>query len=107
MMRVGSCLLVVGCALFGVGLGCGAPPVDPKEPQTAAARARAEAKASGDDGGGKQWGGWRYQGERDDCFFVIGRRCFKTEEAACKAARCGAKKCVVDGGGPASVRCAK
>ncbi len=45
------------------------------------------------------------QGSRDECFFVVKRRCFTEREAACRAARCGAKRCVVEGGGPATVRC--
>jgi hypothetical protein len=86
--------------------GCGEPrQVDVKEPQTAGAKARAEAATTGDDRGGPKWGGWRYEGDRDDCFFVVGRRCFKAQEAACKAAGCGASACEVEGGGPATVRC--
>jgi len=26
-----------------------------------------------DSGTGKQWGAWRYQGDRKDCFFLVGR----------------------------------
>jgi len=54
---------------------------------------------------GKAWGGWRYAGSRDDCFFVVKRRCFASEDAACKAADCGDRRCVGDGGGPVTVRC--
>ena len=54
---------------------------------------------------GKAWGGWRYAGSRDDCFFLVGRKCFASEEKACKAAKCGSKRCVADGGGPATMRC--
>jgi hypothetical protein len=63
--------------------------------------------AEGDDvsGQGKQWGGWRYSGSRDACFFVVGRRCFSSEAKACAAATCGTKSCVADGGGPATIRC--
>ena len=24
---------------------------------------------------GKQWGGWRYKGNREDCFYTVGRQC--------------------------------
>jgi hypothetical protein len=79
-------------------------------PKSAAERARAE---KGDDGDGervskkgKKWGGWRYQGKRDDCFFLVKRKCYVSRADACAAARCGKKQCVVEGGGPASVRCA-
>jgi hypothetical protein len=54
---------------------------------------------------GKKWGGWRYQGARDDCFFRFKRRCFTKRADACAAARCGKKQCVIEGGGPAIVSC--
>jgi hypothetical protein len=79
-----------------------------QRPQTAAARAKTEKADAGEaavDGAGKKWGGWRYQGRRDDCFFVVGRKCFDNRDDACTAARCGKNKCVVAGGGPATVRC--
>jgi hypothetical protein len=90
-------------------LACGggsAPRSD--EPTTAREKQRREAEAKGElDAGGGKWAGWRYTGERSDCFFVVGRRCFKTEAAACTAAHCGKRKCETVGGGPAAVACAK
>jgi len=94
--------------LAKLSLGCGgsAPPRS-DEPTTAKEKQRREAEASGElDRTGGKWGGWRYTGDRDDCFFVVGRRCFKTEAAACTAARCGKKLCETTGGGPATVSCA-
>ncbi len=89
-------------------LACGSDPPKSGEPTTAREKQRREAAAAGETSttGGK-WGGWRYTGDRDECFFVVGRRCFKTEAAACAAARCGKVKCVTTGGGPASVSCAR
>ena len=87
-------------------VACGGSTVSSDEPQTAKEKQLREAKAAGDTSAGK-WGGWRYQGDRSECFFIVGRRCFKTETAACSAARCGKKKCAVTGGGPAAVACAK
>jgi hypothetical protein len=84
------------------------------EPQTAREKMLAEEKAKkgkGDDAdpqppGSKKWSGWRYQGDRKDCFFLVGRKCFKTEKAACAAAKCKApSKCEDDGGGPAVMSC--
>jgi hypothetical protein len=78
------------------------------EPQTAKEKQLQEAKASGELSGGdaKKWGTWRYSGDRNDCFFVVGRKCFKTEAAACKTVACKApKKCNSVGGGPATVSC--
>ena len=81
---------------------------DAREPKNAKEKQRLEARTKGEDVDNRKWGGWRYQGERNDCFFVVGRKCFKTENAACQAARCsGGKKCDVSGGGPATVRCTK
>jgi hypothetical protein len=87
---------------------CGGPQSSPDEPQTAKEKQLQEARANGelDDGGGK-WGGWRYQGSRDDCFYVAGRRCFKTVKTACATLHCKAPaKCNAVGGGPATVSCA-
>ena len=81
------------------------------EPQTAREKMLAEQKAhpeEEDSGGGtgKKWGRWRYQGERKDCFFVFGARCYKTENAACQAAKCKTK-CTSEGAGPVTVKCTK
>jgi hypothetical protein len=93
-------------------VGCSGPSrrqqVASGEPQTAKEKQYAEAKASGDlDDGDAKWGKWRYTGDRKDCFFVAGRKCFKTEAAACKAASCGKTKCKSAGAGPATVTCSK
>jgi hypothetical protein len=93
-------------AALAVGCGSGAAPRT-DEPTTAKEKQRRDAAASGEADAKGKWGGWRYTGDRNECFFVIGRKCFKTEAAACAAARCGAKKCVTEGGGPAAVACAK
>ncbi len=94
-------ILVVGVLV----LGCGSPSVSSDEPTTAKEKQAREAEASGDDGG-KNWGAWRYSGDRDDCFFVVGKRCFKTEKAACAAVKCKApNQCQTVGGGPAAVSC--
>ena len=99
---------MVGLLLACV-VACGGAQSDPNEPQTAKQKQLQEAKASGElDQPSNKWAGWRYKGNRKDCFFVLGRRCFKTEKAACSAARCkSGLKCQADGGGPAQVSCAK
>lgn len=56
---------------------------------------------------GKSWGGWRWKGKRDNCFYVLDNKCFETEALACTAAGCGAKKCLVKEGAPSDVSCAK
>ena len=89
-------------------MACGGPTQSgPDEPQTAREKQLKEAKASGEiDSPNANWGKWRYQGDRKQCFYVVGSRCFKTENAACQAAHCKApKKCETVGGGPAQVSC--
>jgi hypothetical protein len=103
-------------ACFALACSSGTMKVKKGEPQTAREKMLAEQKASKknmDDEevkppGSKQWTGWRYQGERKDCFFLVGRRCFKSEKAACNAAKCKApSKCETDGAGPATLSCSK
>jgi hypothetical protein len=81
------------------------------EPQTAREKMLAEEKKNPSDdhsGSGKKWAGWRYQGDRKDCFFLVGRRCYKSEKAACQAAKCKAPlRCESEGAGPATMKCEK
>ena len=93
--------------LAALALGCGGDPPRSDDPQTAKEKQRREAAAAGEPSSGGKSSGWRYTGERDECFFVVGRKCFKTAAAACAAARCGSHKCQTTGGGPAAVACAK
>src|SRR4051794_4103852 len=113
-----SLRLVVAIAL---ACACGSSNMKVKkgEPQTAREKMLAEEKAhpsdSDSDGegagsatGAKKWNGWRYQGDRKECFFVVGKKCFKTQKAACQAAQCkGPSKCETEGGGPATMKCSK
>ena len=92
--------------LAALALGCGGDPPRSDDPQTAKEKQRREAAAAGETSSGSKWGGWRYTGDRDECYFVVGRKCFKTEKAACQAARCKApKRCNAIGGGPATMQC--
>ena len=101
-------LYTIRLALVVCLLACSGSPPRTDEPTTAREKQRREAAANGElDRGGGKWAGWRYTGDRGDCFFVVGRRCFKTEAAACTAARCANHKCETVGGGPAAVSCAK
>jgi len=123
---------LVAASLTGLGglAGCGGDPIPAERPRTARAtsgerparagkpakrgqgeaarRAQEEHAASGEQdlkAGGKKWGGWKYQGPADDCFYVVKRRCFVELDDACAAARCGKRECVTRGAGPASVVC--
>lgn len=95
------CSVVLVC----LAAACGAPSTD--EPTTAKEKQRLEARAGTDeDGSTKQWGKWRYKGDRDECFFIVGAKCFKTENAACQTARCKKPtKCQAVGAAPATVSC--
>src|SRR5512135_2214970 len=102
--------LRMACLVLACVVACGGAQSDKNEPQTAKQKQLQEAKASGelDDTSTNKWAGWKYKGARKDCFYVLGRRCFKTEKAACHAARCKTgTKCSSVGGGPAQVSCAK
>jgi hypothetical protein len=101
-------LALVTSLVASLALGCGGSPTRSDEPTTAKEKQQRDAEASGEaDRTSGKWGGWRYTGDRNDCFFVVGRRCFKTEASACAAARCGKKNCETSGGGPATVACAR
>jgi hypothetical protein len=106
-LRTISLVFLLSVSLGSLASGCGASSRS-DEPTTAAEKQRRDAEATGtaDVPTGPR-NGWRYTGERDNCFFVVGRRCFKTEAAACTAARCGKRTCEVTGAGPAAVACAK
>jgi hypothetical protein len=99
--------------ILGVAAGCGGGgggKVAPGEPQTAKEKQLQEAKAAGEiDGTGQPtWGKWRYTGDRNNCQYVVGRKCFKTEVAACQTVKCKTgEKCRSSGAGPATVACAK
>jgi hypothetical protein len=96
-------------AVLALGLACGSPPKPSNGPKTATEKQRLEAKTEPPDAKapkGRKWSGWRYQGDRKECFFLVGRRCFKTRDGACEAAKCpAAKTCSVEDGGPSIVSC--
>lgn len=56
---------------------------------------------------GKKWGGWRWKGKRNDCFFVVDNECFAKLKKACRKAKCGKAGCEQDDGAPAEVTCKK
>lgn len=94
--------MVLAAYLLTVALvGCGTSKSGPNGPETPPAD---EEKVSEED---KSWGGWRWKGQRDDCFFVHKNRCYDDQAKACKAAGCSVKQCETHGGGPATVKCKK
>jgi hypothetical protein len=100
-MRLAALWLVIGLlaclACGGSNQGAGSEPAaDPDQAETKAERPSAE---------GKSWGGWRWKGKRDDCFFVVKNKCFDNQAEACAAAGCDEDRCKLTGGGPAKVSC--
>lgn len=95
-------------ALLVALLGCASSSMntDPNEPQTAKEKQLREAKEKGElDAPTSKTNAWTYAGDRKDCHYVVGRRCFKTRKVACTTA-CGSEKtCKVTGAGPAQVAC--
>lgn len=78
---------------------------DPGEGQSAAAPG--PPRNYEDEAGKDEFGAWRWKGKRNDCFYVVGNKCFTELDDACDAARCKKQKktCETEGGGPATVRC--
>ena len=108
-LRLGPILLCALACVCALASACGGAQSSPDEPQTAKEKQLADMKASGelDGSAAGKWGGWKYQGTREDCFYVAGRRCFKTAKNACQTLHCKAPaKCKAVGGGPATVSCA-
>jgi hypothetical protein len=95
-MRLAALWLLLVCACGGSNPGEGSEPADDQEEVKPAERPSAE---------GKQWGGWRWKGKRDDCFFVVKNKCFDNQAEACAAAGCDEDRCKLTGGGPAKVSC--
>lgn len=50
--------------------------------------------------------GWRWQGKREACMFLVGKQCFDKREAACTAAGCSGNSCQSPSNAvPAQVTC--
>jgi len=99
-LRLLLLVALVGCASSSMK-------TDPNEPQTAREKQLREAKEKGelDQPTTSKSNAWTYAGDRKDCHYVVGRRCFKTKKLACTTA-CGNEKiCKVTGAGPAAVSC--
>ena len=80
-----------------LALGCGGGQETPAQP---------EGEEEELDSEGKSWGGWRWKGKRNDCFFLYKNECFASLKAACAKARCGEGQCGHDESAPAKVSCA-
>lgn len=102
MLRLAALALVLAMAP-----ACGGGASEADEPQTAREKQYAEAKKNGElDEKPTKKGGWQFAGDRRDCRYLVGNKCFKSQDKACKAAGCGAS-CAFTGAGPATVSCKK
>ncbi len=106
-MSLRTIWLSLSMTLVLLGAGCGGEPPRTDGPTTAKEKQRLEPPTDEAPRTTGKRSAWHYRRDREDCFFVVDKRCFKTEEAACAAAKCGSGGCEVVGGGPASVVCAK
>lgn len=112
---IGSCVIVslsVGLPFLGTLGGCGASQKNAAEDQDSSEQKESKPKhrkhAPDEDAvseQGKSWGGWRWSGKRDDCFYVFDNKCFDSKARACIAAICDDRACVAKPGVPSKVSC--
>ena len=101
-------LLLLPCLV----LACGGPqssPGDSAEDRKSEKKTRRKHAPDKDavSEDGKKWGGWRWKGKRDECYYVFKNRCYDTKAEACSAAKCGKQSCAVKEGAPSKVSCKK
>lgn len=101
-LRAGLTALTLALALAFAVTACSAS--NSAEPSTAKVP---KAEDTGEDVSekGKKWSGWRWKGDRDNCFYSVGNTCFATEEEACKSAECAEGACQTEAGAPVKVSC--
>lgn len=104
--------LAVGTPLFGALVGCGGSQNAGEEDHSKDEDSKPKHRQHPPDEDavsekGKSWGGWRWKGKRDDCFYVYDNKCFETKSGACSAAKCGGQACLVKTGAPSKVSCEK
>lgn len=73
-------------------------------PKTESAEAGKEA-APYDQQPSKAGPGWRWEGKRSSCFYLVGKTCFDKRKDACQAAECSAQTCRATPGVPSRVSC--
>jgi hypothetical protein len=95
---------VMLAACLGLVAGCGGSSPDADSPKGKKADQDDEEEVSSK---GKKWGGWRWKGKRNDCFFIFKNECFSSMKKACRRAKCGDTKCEHDDSAPAKVACKK
>jgi hypothetical protein len=97
-------LLLGGLLACSGAIGCGGGGEEGSGSSSARAAERKEKPVTEE---GKEWGGWRWKGRREDCFFLYRNQCFAKLDEACRAANCRKSDCGHDDSAPAVVRCEK
>lgn len=104
-------LTLAGCGSPGAGQGdvANADDDEASEDSYASERPKRGRVKDKDDVSeqGKEWGGWRWKGNRDNCVYVHENKCYAKKKAACKAAGCDGRACLEKSGAPAKIRCEK
>ncbi len=99
-------VVVIGTAIVLFGLlfvsACGGKAGNPSK-ETAPTAPKAESSTVSSKG--KSWGGWRWKGDRDKCYYSYKRQCFTSKSKACRKAGCKTNKCLVTEAVPAKVSC--
>lgn len=99
--RVKLARVVLLAVCLGIAAGCGgSSPDSAKKPDKAGEDEQLSSE-------GKSWGGWRWKGKRNDCFFLYENECFSSMKKACRRAKCGDAGCEHDDSAPAKVSCKK
>lgn len=101
--------LALATSLTAAAAGCkdkGGATTPPNDSTSSAAGTPAP-RATGPARKSSERKGWRWEGKRDNCYFLVGKECFETRESACTAGGCTAETCKLSSGIPAHVSCAK
>jgi hypothetical protein len=99
LVWAGPLALVLGLA----ALACGGADIAAVNPDDVASRSeRQDYEDANDD---EERSTWRWQGRRQDCFFIYDNECFSYLDEACQAAGCDDSSCAHDDSAPAKVSC--
>ena len=102
------CWLALAVSLTAIPAGC----KDKGAATTPPADSTSSTQATGQPAG-RTWKksdgrkGWRWEGKRDNCYFLVGKECFESLESACSAGGCTPDTCNASSGIPAHVSCEK
>ena len=106
MISLRRVALSVGLAAVAVALSavaCGGADLGPAGPDDV--EARGERRDYDDSREDEPGANWRWQGRRQDCFYVHDNECFSDRSEACLAAGCDENTCILDDSAPANVSC--